>query len=165
MGNDLEERAKKALAAYLEKEGYTDVLVTSSPCDMIAVKDERNWFFELKTTTKNDKYFGAATETEWAQALETPETFRFVVVIEDNEGMKFKMFEPNDFMKYSSIPPFKVYFNLDLSNENNESWKVLEATDKEVKRNSISRQKNGIGMSKDNFYKIHGEFDELRTDS
>ena len=33
-----------------------------------------------------------------------------------NEYFEFKEFTPDEFIKYSTIPPFKVYFNIDLNN-------------------------------------------------
>ena len=107
--------AKAAFVNTLETRGF-NAKVVSSPADIKAVKDGQDWYFEIKMTTHRDRYFGAATMTEWIQALKDPEHFRFVVAIDLGDGMwEFKEYTPAEFMEYSTIPPFKVYFNLDFT--------------------------------------------------
>ena len=116
-----EEYERKAKAFYVNKlngSGFTNVEVTSSPADITAFKDGKQWFFEIKATKKQDSCFGAATFTEWEQAFKTPETFRFVIVkiSEDESRFESLEFTPDEFMKYSSIPPIKVFFNINFKN-------------------------------------------------
>ena len=109
-----------AKAAYLEKlrsEGYI-AEIKAQPSDIIAEKDGETWYFEIKMTEKTDSCFGAATLTEWEQAFKTPDHYRFVIAIKgENDTFTFREFTPAEFMQYSTIPPFKVYFNLNLLGE------------------------------------------------
>ena len=88
-------------------------------------------------TEKTDSCFGAATLTEWEQAFKTPDHYRFVIAIKGaDDTFTFREFTPAEFMQYSTIPPFKVYFNLDLQG------------DKSRKR----RKKNGaVSLTEQNF--------------
>lgn len=107
--------AKAAFVNALESRGFNAKAV-STPADIKAVKDGQDWYFEIKMTTHRDRYFGAATMTEWIQALKDPEHFRFVVAIDLGDGKwDFREYTPAEFMEYSTIPPFKVYFNLDFT--------------------------------------------------
>ena len=44
-------------------------------------------------TRHEDRYFGAATQTEWRQAFKDPAHFRFVVVIADEKDENFRFIE------------------------------------------------------------------------
>jgi hypothetical protein len=109
-------KAKKAFCDELLKRGYDTAEVVSSPADIRATKDEVEWFFEIKMTRRDDDYFGAATETEWAKAFEDPEHYRFVVAQTDENDSFFKFieFSPEEFMRGCTIPPFKIYFDVNM---------------------------------------------------
>lgn len=108
--------AKKAVIKELEIRGYTECKIISTPADIIGYLNNERYYFEVKMTRKKEKYFGAATLTEWEQAIKDPKHFYFVVVIQNNEVIeKIIFYKPEEFIKISSIPPFKVYFNLDLN--------------------------------------------------
>ena len=112
-------KAKAAFINYLQKNGFQNAKVISSPCDIRADKNGKEWFFEIKMTKRHDVYFGAATMTEWEQAFKTPDYFRFVIAIADDaheHGFRFIEMTPAEMMQHSTIPPFKVYFNIDLQN-------------------------------------------------
>ena len=100
----------------LEERGYSSAEVTASPADITAINDGVTWDFEIKMTKRTDTYFGAATATEWEQAFRDPDHYRFVVAVTDDEELNFKFLEftPHEFMKACTIPPFKIYFNIDL---------------------------------------------------
>lgn len=100
----------------LEKKGFDTAEIVSFPSDIRATKDGETWYFEIKKTLRKDIYFGAATETEWAQALKDPDHFRFVVVRTDEEEtfFEFMEFTPKEFMRGCTIPPFKVYFDVNM---------------------------------------------------
>jgi hypothetical protein len=70
--------------------------------------------------------------TEWKEAIRNPDTFKFVIAKTDDKenDFEFKEFTPDEFIKYSTIPPFKVYFNIDLNNYKKISKrnKALQAT-------------------------------------
>lgn len=111
-------KAKAEYVEYLKANGYCNPKVIASPADITAEKNGDTWYFEIKKTSQENKYFGAATLTEWIQALKDPDHFRFVITRESNEE-KFDFFEytPSEFMEISSIPPFKVFFNVDFRKE------------------------------------------------
>ena len=73
--------AKAAFVEELRQRGFENVNVVAAPADIVAEKDGKTWYFEIKKTSHNDRYFGAATLTEWVQAVKDPEHFRFVVAI------------------------------------------------------------------------------------
>ena len=109
--------AKQAWIKRLEDSGFKNASIISSPADVRAFKNEEEFYFEIKMTRHRDRYFGAAALTEWAQALKDPAHFRFVVAIqEEDEIVEFKEYTPEEFMMFSSVPPFKVYFNIDFEN-------------------------------------------------
>ena len=141
--------AKSEFVKILENRGFK-AQVKKSPADIKAVKDNQTWYFEIKKTRHTDKYFGAATMTEWQQALKDPEHFRFVVAIELETGeWDFREYTPAEFMEFSTIPPFKVYFNIDF-------------TDK-VKK-SKKRETKAVVMSEENFNQLAMAFKGLSKD-
>ena len=108
-------KAKAEYVEYLKANGYCNPKVIASPADITAEKNGDTWYFEIKKTSRKKKYFGAATLTEWIQALKDPDHFRFVVARETTEGtFAFSEYTPSEFMEVSSIPPFKVFFNIDF---------------------------------------------------
>lgn len=109
-------KAKQAFVEKLLNEGYDTAVVAKEPADVIATKDGVTWYFEIKKTSRKKRYFGAATFTEWAQAFRTPEVFRFVVAKtnEDETEFEFVSYTPAEFMQFSTIPPIKVFFNIDF---------------------------------------------------
>lgn len=111
-------KAKEAYVNYLIQQGYGDVQIVHSPVDIIAYKNGKKYFFEIKATKQKKSYFGAATFTEWECALKNKEFFKFVVVKDIDEDSEFYEFTPEEFMEYLIIPPIKVYFNIDLNQKN-----------------------------------------------
>lgn len=105
--------AKQAFIKELETRGF-QARVTGAPADITATRDGETWFYEIKMTHRTDRYFGAATMTEWKQALKDSAHYRFVVVKADETDtvFEFKEYSVEEFMQYSTIPPFKVYFNV-----------------------------------------------------
>jgi hypothetical protein len=110
-------KAKRAFCNELLNRGFDTAEVVSTPADIRATKNGETWYFEIKMTKRGDIYFGAATETEWEQAFKDPEHFRFVVVQTDEQESyhKFMEFTPEQFMRGCTIPPFKIYFNVDMA--------------------------------------------------
>jgi hypothetical protein len=123
--------AKKAFAQELEKENFQDIKITSTPTDISASKEGNKYFFELKFTNQKDKYFGAATLTEWKCAINNLDNFFFVICrLQENKWI-FNRFSPKEFIEYSTIPPFKVFFNVDLKDfdkKKSDETKALKAT-------------------------------------
>jgi hypothetical protein len=106
--------AKIAFKHELERRGYTEVRVIGTPADIRARRDGQEYLFEIKATSKSSSYFGAATITEWEAALRAPDYFRFVIARQNGELWQFREYTPEEFIQYSDIPPFKVYFRIPL---------------------------------------------------
>ena len=136
--------AKAAYVNELTKRGF-NAHVVKAPADIKAEKDGQIWYFEIKMTKHTDRYFGAATMTEWRQAFKDPEHFRFVIAIDLGEGnWKFIEYKPEELMRFSTIPPFKVYFTANLKGE--------------VKRTSRS---NAVRLTAENFHSLTDTYDHL----
>lgn len=142
-----DKKAKKAYVEYLERNGYK-AKVINDPVDIEAEKDGQKWYFEIKKTKHTDKYFGGATMNEWHQALEDPEHFRFVIAIEqEGDRWNFIEYTPSQFQVFSTIPPFKVYFNINF--------------ERNLKKQS-DRKTKAKKMNEDNFKKMEEVFNKLQ---
>ena len=104
--------AKAAFVSHLLRTGFERAHVTGSPADITALKDGATYYFEIKFTRQGERYFGAATLTEWEAALANEEQFKFVVALIRNGEWEFHQYTPSEFMAFSYIPPFKVFFNV-----------------------------------------------------
>lgn len=144
--------AKEAYIEELLSQGFDTAVVKAEPADIVATKNGETWYFEIKMTSRTDTYFGAATLTEWEQAFKTPDRFFFVVAIKKSDDkFEFRKFTPLEFMKSSTIPPFKVYFNLDLKGDK-----------KKTQRNN---KKPAIALSEDNFNQMNALFKQMRNNN
>lgn len=112
--------AKRALVEALTQRGF-EARVTRSPADITARKDGDQYYFEIKKTGQATNYFGAATLTEWETALRNPERFFFVTARLSGDAWVFREYSPREFMRFSSIPPFKVFFHLSFREGQTES--------------------------------------------
>ena len=151
MSNKSDIRAKKAFCKHLvENQGFDTAEIVSAPADIKAVKDNETWYFEIKKTTKR-KYFGAATETEWKQAFADPDHYRFVVALTDENEEHFEWFvyTPMELLQVSTIPPFKINFNINL--------------DIPVSEQKCSRRGTTIALSESIFHAISSTFERIRT--
>ena len=143
--------AKQAFCNELiNNRGFDTAEVVSSPADICATKNGVKWYFEIKMTRRDDVYFGAATETEWAQAFEDPEHYRFVIAQTDESDSYYKFidFTPDEFMRGCTIPPFKVYFNVDMALE--------QMTDK-------TKSKKATALTKERFMRLHEVYKSLKS--
>ncbi len=121
--------AKAEFVKLLENRGF-QAQVVSKPADIVATKDGQTWYFEIKMTKRQDVYFGAATLTEWKQAVTDPDHFRFVVAKTNDDESEFEFLEytPDEFMAFSTVPPFKVYFNIDFKGNVRKTKKATKLT-------------------------------------
>lgn len=151
MANKNDIMAKNAYINELLSNGFDTAVVKAEPADIVATKDGETWYFEIKMTSRTDTYFGAATLTEWEQAFRTPNRYFFVVAIKkDDDTFEFKKYTPHEFIKNSTIPPFKTYFNLDLKGN------------KKTKRN---KKKPAIALTEDNFNRMNALFKEMKEEA
>lgn len=127
-------KAKAAFVKHIQEKGF-QAAVVKAPADIMATKDGQTWYFEIKMTKRSKSYFGAAILTEWKQAMADPEHFRFVVAKTDEKESDFEFIEytPKEFMDFSCIPPFKVYFNIDL-----------------VSKKSKTKSRKAVGLTPEN---------------
>jgi len=70
-------------------------------------------------TKQSNTYFGAATLTEWMTAFAFSGNFKFVIAKTNvfEKDFEFTEYSPQEFMEHSTIPPFKIYFNVNLNGE------------------------------------------------
>lgn len=153
--------AKKYFAQFLKTKGYDEVWLTSSPTDVKASKNGEDWYFELKMTSEQKSYFGAATETEWNQAYKDPTHFRFVVVQKNGDTYRFVQYTPEEFEKFSTIPPFKVYFNIKFG-ESDSKWEYIKEENIDISKEKSIRKKNSVKLDKTNFEILHALMDKMR---
>jgi hypothetical protein len=139
--------AKEAFCRQLVSDGYSDVRIASTPADVIAERNGNRWLFEVKFTKAPDTCFGAATLTEWAAAADDPEHFRFVIAYQRDSEWRFDQYTPEQFMAFSSVPPFKVYFSVPLDGR--------AARD----RSELSKR---VHLTKARLRRMREQFDELR---
>lgn len=105
---------------WLQEQNFTEVTVTNHPTDIHAKKDGISYNIELKMTTKNDVYFGAASITEWNAMNNGNEDLLFVIARskdgsnDGNTTFDFSIYNKDDMKVFSSIPPFKVNINMPL---------------------------------------------------
>jgi len=150
MAYKLDIPAKLAFIEKLLAEGYDTAEIKARPADIIATRGGVTWYYEIKLTDHEDRCFGAATLTEWEQAFKTPETYRFVIAIrKPDQSFEFRIFTPAEFMQFSTIPPFKVYFNIDLDGRH-------------------TRKKGGkqsaISLTEANFQKMNALFKRMKEE-
>lgn len=50
----------------------------------------------------------------WRAAYANPDTYFFVVCKENGDKFDFIRYSPEEFEKFSTIPPFKIFFNVPL---------------------------------------------------
>jgi uncharacterized protein DUF3883 len=109
--------AKEAFFEALLARGFEEARVTGSPADITAHRGAEIYYFEIKYTAQDSQYFGAATLTEWEAALAHEERYRFVVATKRDGFWTFHEYTPAEFMEFSSIPPFKVFFHIAVGQE------------------------------------------------
>lgn len=119
--------AKGAYVLELRRRGFEKVRIKNGPADIIAEKGGLPHYFEIKFTRQESYYFGAATLTEWEAALANPAHFWFVVAYQSKNVWQFKEYTPEEFMSFSSIPPFKIFFNVPINPSRPKSQKRIRS--------------------------------------
>lgn len=150
MFNKSDKKAKESFVFELEKRGFSNIQIVKEPSDIIAEKDGEKFFFEIKKTSVSGEYFGAATLTEWRAAYNNPKNYFFVICQENGSRFHFTEYTPSEFEKFSTIPPFKIFFNIPLDNG----------------RKMISKRKNktAIQLTKDRLRELDILFKKWKND-
>jgi len=107
---------KEAFCKKLKRNGYEDIKVSASPADITAKMKNRTCYFEIKFTNVKKMYFGAATLTEWKAAIDDDNEYSFVIAKKIQNRWKFTEYSPDELMEFSTIPPFKTFFNIPVDN-------------------------------------------------
>ena len=151
MNSKSDRKAKEEFCKKLIAGGFDSAEIKVAPADIMAIKNGEIWWFEIKQTTQEKNYFGAATETEWEQAFNDPDHFRFVIAQTNKSQTKFGFTEytPDEFIQFCTIPPFKVFFNINLE-------------ENIVNKKHYNSEKKSIAFSQESFRKIHDVFTKLR---
>ncbi len=76
----------------------------------------------------------------------TPNHFKFVIAKTDEkeESFVFMEFTPEEFMKHSKIPPFKIYFNINLEGDSKNELRRTAIQLKEATMKLLSEFYNAI---------------------
>jgi hypothetical protein len=109
--------AKQAFIVELLRRGFDEAQVTAKPADITARRGTESYYFEIKYTKQDKHYFGAATLTEWQAAITYEGHYLFVVATKRDDSWTFHEYTPAEFMEFSYIPPFKIFFNVGVGQE------------------------------------------------
>ena len=125
---------------WLRNQGFTSVKKINHPVDLSVNRNGKRYWIEVKYTEQPESYFGAATITEWECALDNIDSFFFLIAnkpngVDSNSNWRFELIEPKEFMKYSTIVPFKINFNLDLVGERKQPKRrtAIQATEQNLR--------------------------------
>jgi len=143
--------AKEAYKTELKKEGYKNIKTIKTPADIKATKDGEDYYFEIKWTEK-EKYFGAATLTEWEAAYKNPNNY-FFVICQKTGSKKYNFFKlkPDDLEKFSTVPPFKFFFYITLP------------FNKNVLKKESTRPNKALRLNKDRFDALNKLYKKLKS--
>lgn len=143
----LEKAAKEALISILKKK-YKEISFNGRPSDLKAIDESgKVFFYELKATRK-ERYFGSASFSEWELALDNKDKYFFIVAYynEATKQFTFSEYTPAEFMKFSTIPPFKVYFNLSAK----------------TGQSLVSSKTKALRLEKENFDTLNKVYSDLK---
>lgn len=95
--------------------------------DIIVNKNGLDYYFEIKETSAEKSCFGAATLTEWRCALDNEGRYFFVLVKKGSEDTlpQFIIYTPEEFLKFTTLPPFKFNFNINSLEEEHQNIEIL----------------------------------------
>lgn len=136
--------AKRKCVEWLEKNGFKDVkLAKNSRCDLFGKKDGKEYFIEVKYSSKDEGiFFGTVMLTEVFQAINNKNNYLFLVCRGKDENINdwfFKLFSVDEFLKCCTLttPIFHYHLypveNSDLIIPNFEENTTL-ASDKLIKK-------------------------------
>ena len=90
------------------------LLIGKGEADVIIKDNDGNeWDFEIKQSSwPKGKFFDAATLTQWYTWYKNQERYYFVFITGKKKDRRFTFVKASDLMARSTIPPFKIYFNV-----------------------------------------------------
>lgn len=153
------EQCKKWLE---ETQNYTSVEISHHPTDIEGVDPNgKTVHIEVKMTGKDD-YFGAATITEWGVVLD--DILKFVIARKDDTnkyGYRFYMIEAEEFYQISTVPPFKINFNIKESDYSNEK-SILSLNRKRKRRKGTIELNESIVRVMRDIYELLQDKDTMQ---
>lgn len=81
----------------------------------VIIEDKKGytWYFEIKQSSwHKGKFFDAATLTQWYTWYTNQERYYFVFITGKKKNRQFTFVRASELMEHSTIPPFKIYFNI-----------------------------------------------------
>lgn len=136
--------AKRKCAEWLQKNGFEHVeLARNSSCDLFATKDDKEYFIEVKYSSKDEgKFFGTVMLTEMFKAINNKNNYSFLICRgkgEDISGWVFKLFAVDEFLRCCTLTtPIFHYHLYPVENNNllipNFRENTVVASDKLIKK-------------------------------
>lgn len=136
--------AKRKCAEWLQKNGFEDVeLAKNSSCDLFGKKDGKNYFIEVKYSSKEDgNFFGTVMLTEMFQAINNKDGYLFLICRGKDENIDswfFKLFNVDEFLKCCTLTtPIFHYHLYPTKNDNlsipNFKESTMRASDELIKK-------------------------------
>ncbi|MBU4480736.1 hypothetical protein KKH59_00265 [Patescibacteria group bacterium] len=116
--------SKKKCKKWLESKGFTDVKpAKNQKCDLIARKNDKTYFIEVKYSSKEKgEFFGTVMLTEMYQAIKNKNNYLFLIcrgVSGNINGWFFNLFTVENFIKYCTLttPIFHYRISQDENKE------------------------------------------------
>ena len=106
-------------------------------------------YYKIKATAQEETYFGAIPLTAWKVAAEKPDNFTFVIAIYNSKTDRFNFIKksPLDLLAVSSVPPFKIDFNLNLASKSKQTKQKKTIKSLQAIKNLVKIYKNDLNGS------------------
>lgn len=109
--------AKRKCAEWLQKNGFKDVeLAKNSSCDLFGYKDRKEYFIEVKYSSKSEgNFFGTVMLTEMFQAINSKSSYLFLVCRGTDENIDnwfFRLYSVDEFLKCCSLTTPIFHYHL-----------------------------------------------------
>lgn len=135
-----------------ETQHYSSVEISHHPTDIIGVsKNGESTHVEVKMTGKDD-YFGAATMTEWGVVSRKDSILKFVIARKDDTnkyGYRFYMIDAETFYEISTVPPFKINFNIKESDYSDDKSTLFFNQKRKRRKGTIELNKSIVCLMGD----------------
>lgn len=108
--------AKDKCIKWLQKNGFKDIkYAKNSSCDLFGSKDDKEYFIEVKYSSKEDGiFFGTVMLTEMFQAINNKDRYLFLVCRgkDNNNNWFFKLFCVDEFLKCCTLTTPIFHYHL-----------------------------------------------------